>query len=111
VRFAPGQRVRALPLDPVHHTRLPRYVRGHVGEIVEAGGTWPLPDDAARGLEPGRAEPVYAVRFTAATLWGSGTHTVTLDLWESYLEAAPAAPAGHPPRAAQPGRTHQGTAG
>ena len=36
-----------------------------------------------------RAEPVYAVRFNAAELWGSGSHSVILDLWESYLEEAP----------------------
>ena len=35
-----------------------------------------------------RAEPVYAVRFPAAELWGSGTHSVILDLWESYLDEA-----------------------
>ena len=29
-----GDRVRARNVHPVGHTRLPRYVRGHVGEIV-----------------------------------------------------------------------------
>jgi nitrile hydratase len=29
---------------------------------------------------------VYAVRFPAAQLWGEGEHTVTVDLWQSYLE-------------------------
>ena len=36
-----------------------------------------------------RAEPVYAVRFRAAELWGSGSHCVMLDMWESYLEEVP----------------------
>jgi len=35
-------------------------------------------------------EPVYTVRFAAADLWGEGTHAVTVDLWESYLEAVEA---------------------
>ncbi len=83
--FAPGTRVRARPGDPDHHTRVPRYVRGHIGEVVESEGEWPLPDDAARGLTP-RVENVYAVRFEAGSLWGEGSHTVTVDLWESYLE-------------------------
>ena len=87
--FAPGTRVRAVTVDPDHHTRLPRYVRGHVGEIVEAEGRWPLPDDRARGITPARVETVYAVRFPAHDLWGAGTHTVTVDLWESYLEEVP----------------------
>jgi nitrile hydratase subunit beta len=86
VSFPPGTRVRARSIDPDHHTRLPRYLRGHVGEVVGAGRLWPLPDDVARGITPPRTETVYAVEFTAAELWGSGTHTVTADLWESYLE-------------------------
>jgi nitrile hydratase len=86
--FTPGTRVRARETDPDHHTRLPRYVRGHVGEIVEVEGVCPLPDDRARGVVAPRVEMVYAVRFPAAALWGAGTHTVTVDLWESYLEEA-----------------------
>ncbi|GAB2862313.1 hypothetical protein GCM10027176_75270 [Actinoallomurus bryophytorum] len=84
--YGPGTRVRALAGDPDHHTRVPRYVRGHVGEIVEQEGEWPLPDDRARGITPPRVEAVYAVRFPARDLWGTGSHTVTVDLWESYLE-------------------------
>jgi nitrile hydratase subunit beta len=86
--FAPGTRVRTRMADPDHHTRLPRYVRGQVGEIVEVEGVSPLPDDRAQRIAPPRAETVYAVRFPAAALWGAGTHTVTVDLWESYLEEA-----------------------
>ncbi|HEY7430597.1 MAG TPA: SH3-like domain-containing protein [Streptosporangiaceae bacterium] len=88
MRFAPGDRVRARVIDPDHHIRLPRYVRGQVGEVVESEGEWELPDDKARGVEPARVETVYAVRFPAASLWGEGAHTVTVDLWESYLEEA-----------------------
>jgi hypothetical protein len=88
VRFAVGDRVRARPADPEHHTRVPRYVRGHVGEIVAAEGEWLLPDDSARLVDHPRTEAVYAVRFPAAALWGEGSHTVTLNLWESYLEEA-----------------------
>ncbi|MCW2858857.1 MAG: hypothetical protein JWP48_565 [Actinoallomurus sp.] len=84
--YRPGTLVRARPTDPDHHTRVPRYVRGHVGEIVERQGEWPLPDDSARGIAPPRVEAVYTVRFPARDLWGTGSHTVTVDLWESYLE-------------------------
>jgi hypothetical protein len=88
VRFPPGARVRARTTDPDHHTRLPRYLRGHVGEVIAAGEESPLPDDVARGISEPRVETVYAVRFTAAELWGTGSHTVTADLWECYLEEA-----------------------
>jgi nitrile hydratase len=49
-------------------------------------GRWPLPDDSAQGIVPPRVETCYAVRFSAADLWGSGDHFVTVDLWESYLD-------------------------
>ena len=84
----PGMKVRARLGDPDHHTRVPRYVRGHTGVIVEDTGKWPLPDDVAQGIDPPRVETVYAVRFPAGDLWGQGDHSVILDLWESYLEAA-----------------------
>jgi len=88
VSFQAGARVRARAGDPDHHTRVPRYVRGHTGEVVSILGQWPLPDDRARGIVPPRVENCYAVRFSAADLWGSGDHTVTVDLWESYLDRA-----------------------
>ena len=69
-RFAVGDRVRAVTVDPPHHTRLPRYARGQVGEVVEVQGTWPLADERAQGFAEPRVEPVYTVRFPAADLWG-----------------------------------------
>jgi Nitrile hydratase beta subunit len=83
-RFAAGARVRARSTDPDGHTRLPRYVRGHTGEVIAIRGDWALPDLVVRGVR--QPEPVYAVRFAAAELWGTGSHSVILDLWESYLE-------------------------
>jgi nitrile hydratase len=91
-RFVPGDRVVTRAVDPGHHTRLPRYARGQVGEVVEVQGLWPLPDDRARGWPAPRIEPVYTVRFAARDLWGTGDHEVTVDLWQSYL-----APADLPP--------------
>jgi hypothetical protein len=86
-RFAPGDRVRTRVVDPPHHTRIPRYARGQVGEVVEVQGTWPLADDRAQGLPEPRVEPVYTVRFPAGALWGQPAgHWVQVELWESYLE-------------------------
>ena len=84
--YAAADRVRAKPGDPDHHTRVPRYVRGHAGEIVSRLGEWALPDASAAGIP--KPEACYAVRFAAAELFGSGDHMVTVDLWESYLEPA-----------------------
>lgn len=91
-RFVPGDWVITRSLDPDHHTRLPRYARGHPGQVVEVQGAWPLPDDRAQGTSAPSIEPVYTVRFAAADLWGTGGHDVTVDLWQSYLLPAPRPP-------------------
>ncbi len=103
--FRVGDKVRASRLDPPHHTRLPRYARGAVGTVTDLLGSHPLPDLSARRLaaEP---EPVYAVRFAAAELFGAGDHTVTISLWESYLQPVTSPPGG----AAEPS-TAAGSAG
>jgi nitrile hydratase subunit beta len=83
--LAPGTAVSARRRDPSHHTRVPRYIRGARGTIVEFQGAHPLPDDRSRGLaaEP---QPVYTVRFAARELFGSGSHWVHVDLWQDYLQ-------------------------
>lgn len=89
-RFAPGDRVRAKVMHPKGHTRLPLYARGKPGEVVLYHGTHVFADASARG-EDAPAEPLYAVRFSARSLWGDAAHerdSVTLDLWEPYLEPA-----------------------
>ena len=87
-RFRAGDRVLTSRADPLHHTRLPRYARGAAGTVVELEGRYPLPDDRSRGL-PAPPEAVYAVRFSAAELFGAGDHQVTLALWDSYLRPFP----------------------
>ncbi|GAA1875953.1 hypothetical protein GCM10009836_66540 [Pseudonocardia ailaonensis] len=86
-RYAPGDRVRTRTTDVDGHTRLPRYARGAVGVIVEPAGRHPLADERARGraCEP---RTVYHVRFAASELFGSGEHSVVVELWEDYLEEA-----------------------
>jgi nitrile hydratase len=85
-QFSVGQRVRARVVDPEGHCRLPRYVRGHAGTIVADHGASVVADRQVAG-EPGSPEPVWAVRFDAQELWGASDHTVTIELWQSYLES------------------------
>ncbi len=87
-RFKPGDKVVARNVNPAGHTRLPRYARGKRGTIQFDEGVFPLPDLNAHG---GGVLPqhVYSVRFTARELWGekaSPRESVSLDLWEAYLE-------------------------
>jgi nitrile hydratase beta subunit len=86
--FAVGLKVRGKVIHPAGHTRSPRYVRGHTGEVVRLHGAHVFPDSNAlgRGEDP---QWLYTVRFTAKELWGhDNDDTVMLDLWEPYLEPA-----------------------
>lgn len=87
-RYGPGTVVRVAAADPPVHCRAPRYVRGHLGTVVEAHGKHRLPDHVVAGVRPPAVETVYAVRFPARDLWGEGDHCVIVDLWESYLSPA-----------------------
>ena len=89
-RFKAGQQVRARNLNPVGHTRLPRYARGKVGTIHRDHGVFVFPDTRAhfRGDNP---QHVYSVRFAARELWGaqaSEKDSVYLDMWDDYLDPA-----------------------
>jgi nitrile hydratase subunit beta len=88
-RFTVGERVRARLINPVTHTRLPRYVRGRVGTVVAVHGAHVLPDTNALGQGECPAW-LYGLRFDARDLWGDDTtaSAVHVDCWEPYLEPA-----------------------
>jgi nitrile hydratase len=88
--FHAGDRVRARNINPVGHTRLPRYARGKTGVIFLDHGVYTFPDTNSR-YEGEHRQHVYSVRFTARELWGdqsSPLDTVHLDLFEDYLDHA-----------------------
>jgi len=96
-RYAIGQRVQARAMHPAGHTRLPRYVRGHVGVIMAVQGFHVWPDAAARDrfavheASNETGQWLYNVRFEGAELWGPHAEpglNVRVDAWESYLEQA-----------------------
>jgi nitrile hydratase beta subunit len=86
-RFQVGQRVRARNINPVGHTRLPRYARGRLGIIDQLRGVFPIPDTGAGG----KPENLYSIRFPARELWGEQSapqDAVYIDMWDDYLEPA-----------------------
>ena len=88
--FLVGQRVRARNMNPVGHTRLPRYARGKLGTVDRDHGVFVFPDTNAVFLGE-KPQHVYSVRFDGRELWGepgSRGHVVYLDLWDDYLEIA-----------------------
>jgi nitrile hydratase subunit beta len=89
-RFEAGQQVRARNINPVGHTRLPRYARGRVGTIHRDRGVFIFPDTHAHFLGE-KPQHVYSVRFAARELWGAQAgekDCVYLDMWDDYLDPA-----------------------
>jgi len=89
-RFKIGDRVRAKNIHPATHTRLPRYVRGHVGLIERIQGCHVYPDSDS--LDQGDdLQLVYTVVFDGRELWGDEgdpTLKVSVEAFEPYLELA-----------------------
>ena len=89
-RFGIGDHVRAINIHPRSHTRLPRYVRGHVGVVERLHGAHVFPDAyvEGRGEDP---QWLYTVCFESRELWGPDadpTVKISVDAFEPYLERA-----------------------
>ena len=85
--FSIGQSVRTTLHSSHAHTRLPAYARGRSGEVITHHGAHVFPDDNALGHK--RFEHLYTVEFDAGELWPESKgspDSISLDLWESYLE-------------------------
>jgi nitrile hydratase len=88
--FRVNQRVRARNINPVGHTRLPRYARDKVGTVATDHGVFVFPDTNAMGLGE-KPQHVYSVRFDARELWGASAsrrHVVYIDIWDDNLAPA-----------------------
>jgi nitrile hydratase len=88
--FGIGEKVLAKNINPLTHTRLPRYVRGHVGIIERVIGCHVFPDSNSTGAGE-NPQWLYTVRFDGRELWGAGsdaTIKVSVDAWEPYLSLA-----------------------
>ncbi len=88
-RFETGDRIMTKRHGPAGHTRLPRYARGKPGRIAAAHGAFLVADLNAAGDQT--PEMLYTVVFAARDIWGPEApegDTLTLDLWDRYLEKA-----------------------
>ena len=88
--FAIGQRVRTRSEPVAHHTRLPGYARGRLGVIEKLHGAHVFADAHAQGLGE-QPQWLYTVVFDGTALWGADAApgvTVSVDVWDAYLEAA-----------------------
>jgi nitrile hydratase len=89
-RFNIGDRVRTVNINPVGHTRLPRYARDKCGVVMLDHGVWVFPDTNGngRGRKP---QHCYSVSFEARELWGADggpRDAIYIDLWDDHLVPA-----------------------
>ncbi len=99
-RFKPGDRVVVRNINPLGHTRAPRYIRCKQGSIARDYGVFIFPDTNAlvKGPSP---QHLYSVRFAGSEVWGPevldpqdlgreapAKDVVYIDLWDSYLDPA-----------------------
>jgi nitrile hydratase len=92
-RFKAGDRVRMKDIHPATHTRLPQYVRGHVGVVELLHGCHVFPDTNAMG-QGEHPHWLYTVTFDSKDLWpdvADQRSRVSVDAWEPYLEPTDAA--------------------
>jgi hypothetical protein len=89
-RYKLGDRVVTRNINPLGHTRLPRYARGKYGVVSLDHGVWVFPDTAGNGLGR-KPQHCYSVRFEARELWGDAAgarDAIYIDLWDDHLEPA-----------------------
>jgi nitrile hydratase subunit beta len=89
-RFQVGQRVRGRNINPVTHTRLPRYARGKIGTVERDHGVFLFADSNAH-FQGEKPQHLYSVRFAARELWGeqaAARDAVYVNLWDDHLEPA-----------------------
>jgi nitrile hydratase len=87
-RFAPGDRVRVTDVPAAAHTRLPGYLRSHVGTVERVfEGDYAYFTHTGDGI--GNPMPIYIVEFSPIELWGAcaedSPNSIYAELFEAYL--------------------------
>lgn len=89
-RFEIGDYVEVLSLDKSGHVRIPHYVRGKRGVIVQYCGTYLNPEDLAVGQTAGPAIDLYRVEFTQTSLWQTPAHPkqdrLIIEIYDHWLK-------------------------
>ena len=89
-KFKEGDMVVVKNMNPLGHTRLPRYCRDKLGCIDRDHGVFLFPDTHAHGKGE-KPQHCYSVYFSAQELWGpkaSRNDSVYVDLFDDYLVPA-----------------------
>jgi nitrile hydratase len=91
-RFRVGDRVQVLHLGKTGHVRIPFYVRGKLGEIVQYCGRYLNPEDLAVGRTDGPTIDLYRVRFAQRDLWPADSlpeqDSLVIEIYDHWLAPA-----------------------
>ena len=87
--YKPGDRVTVRSDHIAGHVRMPGYIRGKTGVVVNVSPRYPFPDAHAHGVMADD-EPTYDVRFASSHLWQDAADEawVHVSVFESYLDTA-----------------------
>ncbi len=89
-KFNIGDAVEIKNINPVTHTRLPRYVRGKKGTVERDHGVFAFPDTSAHGKGE-TPQHVYSVKFSFQELWGEDAADnmyLYIDMFDDYMRAS-----------------------
>ncbi|WMS43844.1 nitrile hydratase subunit beta [Acuticoccus sp. MNP-M23] len=90
-RFAVGDQVTVLDLGKAGHVRIPHYVRGRSGTVVQYCGRYLNPEDLAVGVTSGPGVDLYRVAFDQNALWPGDGHPAAdqliTEIYDHWLTA------------------------
>lgn len=91
-RFEIGENVCVLTMNKSGHVRIPSYVRGKLGTILQYCGRYLNPEDLAVGKTSGPAIDLYRVEFLQSTLWDQPDNQphdkLVLEIYDHWLAQA-----------------------
>ena len=91
-RFEIGENVRVLTMNKSGHVRIPSYIRGKLGTILQYCGRYLNPEDLAVGKTSGPAIDLYRVEFLQSTLWDQPDNQphdkLVLEIYDHWLAQA-----------------------
>lgn len=93
-RFQIGENARVLTIDKPGHVRIPFYIQGKLGTILQYCGRYLNPEDLAIGKTSGPAIDLYRVEFVQNTLWDRSNHQphdkLVIEIYDHWLDKADA---------------------
>ena len=88
-KFQLGDEVFVLDLGKLGHVRIPFYIRGKTGLIIQHCGVYLNPEDLAVGVTSGPVVNLYRVAFSQRALWPEDNHRegdqLIIEIYEHWL--------------------------